>query len=430
MFRTTALPIAVLLGLATLAPTTAQAAGETCHGAAATIVGGNQSSYELKGTEGPDVIVTDGASEVDARGGDDLVCITGSAYNPSVDAGTGNDVVDASASRTGSQSELGAGSDRYLGSTGFDAVRAGSTDENFRDVDAERDVIDTGPAGKSDLVFSGQDRVPNADEVHMEGGSLQWSGMAAAGAVLDGGADSGLQLTPEDDEDLTLDAVAGTIGVSGQDTLVMSGFTTYIVGTYEPTGSFVFRGTDADESLYLSARTSPRSSVTMGDGDDYVMLDIGAKMPASSTYDAGAGRDLVDVIIPETVVGLDLAAGRLTTGRGRATVAGFEDTNVMGREVDVRGTSGANEISVYACRSTVHARGGADSLSSFNSQMDERLGCRTRQGRWFGNGGDDFLRGTYGPDRLTGGSGRDRVNGSGGRDVCSGEVRTKCEVRR
>ncbi len=66
------------------------------------------------------MIVTDGASEVDARGGDDLVCITGSAYNPSVDAGTGNDVVDASASRTGSQSELGAGSDRYLGSTGFD----------------------------------------------------------------------------------------------------------------------------------------------------------------------------------------------------------------------------------------------------------------------------------------------------------------------
>ncbi len=39
MFRTTALPIAVLLGLATLAPTTAQAAGETCQGRPATIVG-------------------------------------------------------------------------------------------------------------------------------------------------------------------------------------------------------------------------------------------------------------------------------------------------------------------------------------------------------------------------------------------------------
>lgn len=430
MFRTTALPTATLLALATLAPTTAQAAGETCHGAAATIVGANTSSYELRGTNGPDVIVTDGASEVDSRAGDDLVCITGSAYNPSVDAGTGNDVVDASASRTGSQSQLGAGSDRYLGSRGFDVVRAGSTDESFRYVDTERDVIDTGPAGESDLVFSGQDRVPNADEVHMERGSLQWFGTAATGAVLDGGADSGLQLAPEDDEDLTLDAVAGTIAVSGQDTLAMSGFTTYIVGTYEPTGSFVFRGTDADESLYLSARTSPRSSVTMGDGNDYVMLDIGAKMPASSSYDAGDGRDLVDVIIPETVVGLDLAAGRLTTGRGRATVAGFEDTNVMAREADIRGTSGANEISVYACRSTVHARGGADSLSSFNSQMDERLGCRTRQGRWFGNGGDDVLRGTYGPDRLIGGAGRDTVNGSGGRDVCSAEVRTKCEVRR
>ncbi len=340
MIRTTALSATVLLSTALTAPTSASAAGETCQGRPATIVGANQSSYELEGTEGPDVIVTAGASEVDARGGDDLVCITGSAYNPMIQAGTGDDVVDASASATGSQTRLGAGSDRYVGSTGFDAVSAGSRDENFREVDSERDVIDTGPAGKSDLVFSGQDRVPNADEVHMEGGSLQWSGTAAAGAVLDGGADSGLQLTPEDDDDLTLDAVAGTIAVSGQDTLAMSGFTTYIVSTYEPTGSFVFRGTDADESLYLSARTSPRSSVTMGDGDDYAMLDIGARMPAGSSYDAGDGRDLVDVIIPETVVGLDLSSARLTTRRGRATVAGFEDTNVMAREVDVRGTSG------------------------------------------------------------------------------------------
>jgi len=430
MLRTTTLSIAALLGAVLVTPTSASAAGESCQGRAATIVGANQSSHELEGTDGPDVIVTDGASEVDARGGDDLVCITGSAYNPSVRAGTGDDVVDASASATGSQTILGAGSDRYIGSTGFDVVRAGSTDKNFRDVDSERDVIDTGAAGETDLVFSGQDRVPNADEVHMTRGSLQWSGLAAAGAVLDGGADSGLQLTPEDDDDLTLDVVAGTIAVSGQDTLAMSGFTTYIVSTYEPTGSFVFRGTDADESLYLSARTSPRTTVTMGDGDDYAMLDIGAKMPAGSSYDAGDGRDLVDVIIPETVVGLDLAAGRLTTGRGRAAVAGFEDTNVMGREVTVRGTSGPNDISVYACRSTVRARGGADSVTAFNSQMDERLGCRTRRGRWFGNGGDDVLRGTYGPDRLIGGAGRDTVNGSGGRDVCSAEVRTKCEVRR
>ena len=102
----------------------------------------------------------------------------------------------------------------------------------------------------------------------------------------------------------------------------------------------------------------------------------------------------------------------------------------MGREVDVRGTSGPNDISVYACRSTVRARGGADSVSSFNSQMDERLGCRTRRGTWFGNGGNDVLRGTYGPDRLIGGAGRDRVNGSGGRDVCRAEVRRKCEARR
>ena len=187
MIRTTVLSATVLLGAVLVAPMSASAAGETCHGVAATIVGPSK-TFSLVGTDGPDVIVTAGANEVDARGGDDLICVTGSAYNPSVRAGAGDDVVDASASATGSQTQLGAGSDRYTGSTGFDVVQAGSTDKDYRDVDTERDVIDTGAAGKyGDIVDSGQDGVPNADEVHRDEGSLQWSGVAAAGAVLDGG---------------------------------------------------------------------------------------------------------------------------------------------------------------------------------------------------------------------------------------------------
>src|SRR5687767_4337001 len=47
-----------------------------CFGQVATIVGepGNE---DLRGTEGPDVIATNGSLDVDARGGDDLVCVTG-----------------------------------------------------------------------------------------------------------------------------------------------------------------------------------------------------------------------------------------------------------------------------------------------------------------------------------------------------------------
>lgn len=62
MIRTTALPAAVLLGLTVLAaPPGATAAGETCHGVAATHVG-SPTTYELRTTEGPDVVVTNGAS--------------------------------------------------------------------------------------------------------------------------------------------------------------------------------------------------------------------------------------------------------------------------------------------------------------------------------------------------------------------------------
>ena len=69
MRRTTPLTVTGLLGLALLLPTTsADAAGETCRGEAATIVGTERT---LVGTEGRDVIVTGAATDVDALGGDD-----------------------------------------------------------------------------------------------------------------------------------------------------------------------------------------------------------------------------------------------------------------------------------------------------------------------------------------------------------------------
>jgi len=74
MRRTTILTAAPLLGLVLLSPATgATAAGETCRGEAATLVGTRGSM--LVGTEGRDVVVTNGTSKVTTMGGDDLVCI-------------------------------------------------------------------------------------------------------------------------------------------------------------------------------------------------------------------------------------------------------------------------------------------------------------------------------------------------------------------
>src|SRR5687768_15376507 len=96
------------------------AAGETCQGQSATVVGSPQ-TYQLTGTEARDVIVTNGAYQTSALGGDDLVCVTGRNATISgghLQAGAGNDVVDATGlTGFGATVQLGAGSDRFEGSS-------------------------------------------------------------------------------------------------------------------------------------------------------------------------------------------------------------------------------------------------------------------------------------------------------------------------
>ena len=105
MHRTTPLTAATLLGLALLAPTTsASAAGETCEGVAATIVG--TPDTRVAGTPGDDVILSNGAFSVEAGEGDDLICVSAAAdprgHNTDVDAGPGDDVVVVVAASDGS----------------------------------------------------------------------------------------------------------------------------------------------------------------------------------------------------------------------------------------------------------------------------------------------------------------------------------------
>ena len=131
--RTTILTAAGLLGLAMLSPlTAASAAGETCRGEAATIVG---SGPAVTGTDGRDVVVSDGATDIDTLGGDDLICVVPGATNPwvpttvDVDAGAGDDVVDTSTVRPTPGTfivVLGAGADTYVGGGGADEVTTGT----------------------------------------------------------------------------------------------------------------------------------------------------------------------------------------------------------------------------------------------------------------------------------------------------------------
>jgi Ca2+-binding RTX toxin-like protein len=107
-----------LLAATLLTAPTAQAAAETCQGRAATVVG---SADVVNGTEGDDVIVTNGATRVRALGGNDVVCVTGGPESGSVrqdiDLGSGDDrlLVERAA-------DVGGPGSSYAGGTGRNSI--------------------------------------------------------------------------------------------------------------------------------------------------------------------------------------------------------------------------------------------------------------------------------------------------------------------
>ncbi len=461
MLRTTVLPVlsaAALIGLAVMAPTSASAAGETCQGQAATIVGA-PGTFTLTGTEGPDVIVTNGSMELDALGGDDLVCVT--VRGAQVLAGDGDDVVDTTGvTRLSGTTYLGAGSDRFVGGSARDTVYSGAASPGSLDMaDTERDVIDTGPAAGTgiidrDGVTSGQAGQPNADVIRMDNGGLSWRGVPAGGAVVDGRSGSSLGLQVAATEAVTIDASSQTVSFGTGPALMMSGFTDFYVLAPDGPASFDFVGSDRDEELTMEFWKATPHTVDMGAGDDRVhYYSYGRRAASGASYTGGPGRDELELTLPDEVdLDLDLRRGRLALGPRNNDVTvpatGFEDATIMAEDVEVRGTDEANEVYVYACRARVDGRKGRDRLLTFDTVMDEGLRCKgarvtflggrghdrlegTRGGdRLFGGRGNDEMSGASGRDLLAGGPGRDIADGGSGRDTCSAERMKRCEVRR
>jgi len=436
MNRTIALTAATGLGLALLAPygATASAAADACQGVPATLVG--TPNQPLTGTEGRDVVVTNGASVVRTLGGNDLICVSGGFSQ--VHAGAGDDTVDASTpTRPGTNVRLGPGSDTYVGSTGWDVVHGGeeAVPGVAPAVDAERDVIDTGVAGKDrDLVMSGQPGTPNDDQVRMGHGSLVWAGIPTAATDVDGGRGSDLAISPATTESVTIDGGAGTLAVDDQRVLQFEGFTEYSVNAPLGLADLTIRGGRRDETVNLELGGDTPHRVRLGSGDDRLRFIRTDALPAGGLYDGSLGRDEITLALPdERDLDLDLRKGSLSTGRKAAEVTvparGFEDARIMARDVELLGTPGRNDLVVGACRSRVDGRDGRDVLATFD-QLDEdaELTC-TPRARLVGGAGDDTLIGSRGPDRLIGGPGRDRADGAKGRDVCQAEARRRCEAR-
>jgi hypothetical protein len=421
----------VLAAASSAAVPAAGAAGETCQGVLATVVGA-PGQRDLLGTEGPDVIVTNDSAVVLALGGDDLICVTGRNWTTRVDAGEGDDIVDASAAGSGSTTVLGAGADQYTGSTSAESVTAGT--DTTPSVDTDTDVINTRGA-YDDAVRSGQTGVANPDRISLGRGTLTWRGIPTPTSVLDGGRFSQLSLELDAPGQAVLDNRAGTLTRTGAPTLAFTGFTQFVVTTADGTGPFQFIGSDLSEGLELTAWRFLDHRVQMYGGSDRLRVSADHELQGFTEYDGGAGaRDRLTLTMPrEEVVDLDLRRGLRTTGRRdreRTAHAGaFESASVMAQRVDLVGTERRNALAVDACRARVEGRGDADQISDERHDTDAHLPCSGRRATFVGGAGRDVLRGTPGPDRLLGGPGHDEAQGRRGRDVCAAEERHGCEVR-
>ena len=422
--RTVSLTAVALLGAALLAPVgTAAAAGETCQGQSATLVG--TPGGQITGTEGADVIVTNDATRVDALGGDDLVCATGERSSYDSVTGTSTFVT----------AILGAGADTFIPSErSGSTIYAGTVDGT----DTEADVIRL--SWTAGLVISGMPGQPNADIIDLGGyGDVRWSGIQTApGAVSVGtGGTLGVLSVRSAHGDVTMDA-SGT--VTGVDTaLTWTGrFARLGFATSATYGRFRFRGTDRSEHIKVNAPRAYDRDIALGSGNDlYESNSLGGK---ATRIKGDIGRDtlLLDLTSQDRVRA-DLSRSRVTATEAGVTdsvrVSDFDGLTVAAKRAVVIGTDRTDRIRVAACRTTIRGMKGQDelyadyNLTTYGADSWTMPRCSDYEATIYGGPGNDYITGYIGDDRLIGGPGSDTVWGRKGRDVCQGERFRGCEKR-
>lgn len=445
MRRTTPLTAAAMLGLALLAPTTsAGAAGETCRGEAATLVG---TGSTLAGTEGRDVIVTGAATEVDASGGDDLICVVPVRTNfnvVEVDAGTGNDVVDTGGA---SQSyyvdtDLGPGTDLFEGGASDDTVLTGDADG----VTTEVDTVRTGTGNDGVTTSGGSDVVDlgvGDDRLELQGLRTSPDGLLAGGEGLD--IFRAAVGSPGGD---AFDMAAGTYRTDG----ALASFSSFEGLELQARGASIdYSGTDVADYLSVRFLASSRSTLVADllGGDDRTQLD-GTVLGAGSRIDAGAGVDDLVAARSTGSMALDLAQGELEVGDDVFIAEGVEDAFLMARRVSLIGDEQDNTLVAFGCTTSIVGGRGDDELIFDPDYVFETYSYRCSRSsvmrggpgddsfygspgpdRLFGFGGDDTIRGESGDDRIRGGAGADRITGDRGRDFADGNTgRDRCSAER
>jgi Ca2+-binding RTX toxin-like protein len=421
--------VLISLAAASLAPVVtsspASAVGETCDGVPATIVG--TPGATITGTEAGDVIVSNGAAEVDALGGDDVICTTATVGNVNVAAGPGADVVDRRGDTDPTavgQIDPGEGPDQVFGAPGGDGVTLDDADQDLVSTGAGDDRVDSGldstdPSVQVDVLDLGA----GDDEL-----DLISHASAALLTVVAGDGEDYLEASLDGGRRWVVDAAAGQIRHDGVLMAGIADFERYHVATG---GHFRFVGTDLPEEL--SADLGNLTRADLAGGSDRLKVRW-FQRPADTTarvaLSGGAGKDFVwirDILQRERYLSLDLRRNSVRAGASmRGHVHGFEDAKLIGSDVSFVGNGRDNTVLIRSvCGATARGLGGADDLelTGPHDSACPHGGLRTADG----GPGDDELTGSAFADRLIGGPGRDTADGRGGADRCvSVEVRTDC----
>ena len=373
-----ALPLVSLAAITQSAP--AATAAETCGGETATVVGPGTAGV-LVGTPGDDVIVTHGATDVDALGGDDLICPSETTADLSIDAGDGADRVLAySVDPTG---------DRRSAARALPVV-----------------AIDLGPGDDVAHVISDDGRTTGTPETG-----------AVDDYTVDGGVgrdrlflDTWLQQDIDRYEDggVEVDLTSGTATLSEFIEVGFTGIERYRV---EAQGLAYVLGSDGPDDLEVSG--------------------------CGTLVRAGRGSDTIRSLEPRT----DVAEGnRCRNDSDRVEILGgahgdridleTAGTAVGGSGADVIVTSDNCGAFVHhdTCGVEVYGGPGNDRLvGGLSNGERDMLHGGPDDDALYGYGDRDQLIGASGDDRLYGGAGPDTAAGGTGRDLCRAEVRTACE---
>lgn len=420
--------VVALLPLLMTLPGPAQAANEAqeCQGLPVTVVGEPGRFTNVYGTDGDDVIVTNGASRVFALGGNDTICATVDVVS-SIDAGPGKDAVDARGVAV-STIYLGAGDDTFWGNGSrvyTDAPGPGGGGTDTVNGGSLQDVVITGVKG-----------APDDDILDLEGGPDSISVLGTSTGTISAGAghDYLTWASAEGSDYWVFDNRRGYAShARGYYVAEWSGLEDFDLGALADR-DVVFVGSSASEWLRSVGRMDGRRSWTgsikasMAGGDDKLWVN-GDQHPR---LQGGTGRDRLRYHAPRSnivsgvPVNMSLREG---TVRSRGAIVSrfysFEDAILAGPpDSTLVGTPGPNGLTLHTC-GRVRGLGSDDRVKV---HYGKNAACDSGRGVSLSGGpGDDYLRGGKWRDSLYGGRGDDEAYGGSGSDLCVAERRLLCE---